>query len=407
MGKKKKKIKGRLEDQTSSAEALLTFQMQIKETEIQEFQLQVQELLEKNKQFKESKDDLKEEQLTHFKTLLKEVKEKERELEQSKVVNREQVEHATKEQWEISKRNEQQLEEMQTHLKDLEHNICALEEEKKYLVEYRDFGYKTNSKRIQRLEQELSQMQEDFHKISDYMQRSLEVKVDGINKQTEKCISEKKQLATKKAISRLDKQSQQEIRENEWLKNEVAIYRKEVAELEASVQMNEEENVEQINQLFQHRLDDLQLSRQVFLTESEGLDENEFLHTDKFKLKEVSHYTGNSPFNQKDVLSVKGRTGHSAHSFTVDTGTSSSCSDSTGHRYGSSSSNHLRGVLLGAQDFQVGSLELKLLGVMGRPAPIHHAHPNQPGLDTLQMGTQKENPDWPITSQMIKTALDC
>ncbi|NWI56812.1 CCD83 protein, partial [Calyptomena viridis] len=63
--------------------------------------------------------------------------------------------------------------------------------------------------------------------------------------------------ALKSAVGYLDKNCRREIQENEWLKEEVKIYQKEVNDLKASVQLLEEENTSLVAKLIDIKLQNL------------------------------------------------------------------------------------------------------------------------------------------------------
>ncbi|RXM29425.1 Coiled-coil domain-containing protein 83 [Acipenser ruthenus] len=290
MGKKKKSAK---DDQMTLAEAYVGFQIQLKEKEVEEFESEVKTLEEKNQRYNQRQEHLKEEQLGHIQTLLKQAKDQERELEHKEVVSKEQVEQALQDHWELEKTKEREIEELHSQLNDLEQTVLTAGREKQYWLDYKNVGSKEHAKQIRLLEQELLQMQKDFQEMADHMQRSLDATVNEINKQTEKQIDDKKHLASEQAIRHLDKQTRQEVKENDWLKREAQFYRNEVAVMEVSVQKLEQDNLELMSQLFECRLEDLKISRRVFLTQVAGLEiaEPGLLGEDLEKL-ELSDHSG-------------------------------------------------------------------------------------------------------------------
>nr|XP_042711919.1 coiled-coil domain-containing protein 83 isoform X4 [Chrysemys picta bellii] len=118
MGKKKKKENpvGQFKEARSSfPEALLAFQIQIKEEAIDQLLFELKQLKEKNKKYHERNDYLKEEQLGHIRSLLSNLKIQDKELEQKEVVTRDDVEAAMREKWQYVKDQELLLKEYYRH----------------------------------------------------------------------------------------------------------------------------------------------------------------------------------------------------------------------------------------------------------------------------------------------------
>ncbi|KAK6486101.1 coiled-coil domain-containing protein 83-like [Huso huso] len=391
MGKKKKSAK---DDQMTLAEAYVGFQIQLKEKEVEEFESEVKTLEEKNQRYNQRQEHLKEEQLGHIQTLLKQAKDQERELEHKEVVSKEQVEQALQDHWELEKTKEREIEELHSQLNDLEQTVLTAGREKQYWLDYKNVGSKEHAKQIRLLEQELLQMQKDFQEMADHMQRSLDATVNEINKQTEKQIDDKKHLASEQAIRHLDKQTRQEVKENDWLKREAQFYRNEVAVMEVSVQKLEQDNLELMSQLFECRLEDLKISRRVFLTQVAGLEiaEPGLLGEDLEKL-ELSDHSARAPSRPKSAIlaAVEKKVFSLPENFEKEeTPTESDSMD-------------LGTFLYGRQDdfqqyLQLGPLELKLLSVVGRGL---HIKP----LESNIKGAIPEQKEWPVTCQMIKSAF--
>ncbi|XP_041089021.1 coiled-coil domain-containing protein 83 isoform X3 [Polyodon spathula] len=368
MGKKKKADK---DDQMTLAEAYVGFQIQLKEKEIEEFESEVKTLEEKNQRYNQRQGHLKEEQLGHIQTLLKQAKDQERELEHKEVVSKEQVEQALQDHWELEKTKEREIEELHSQLNDLEQLILTAGREKQYWLDYKNVGSKEHAKQIRLLEQELLQMQKDFQEMADHMQRTLDAAVNEINKETEKQIDDKKRLAS-----------------------EAQFYRNEVAVMEVSVQKLEQDNLELMSQLFECRLEDLKISRKVFLTQAAGLeiDEPGLLGEDLEQLQ-LSDHSARTPSRPKSAIlaAVEKKVFSLAENFEKEempTGSDSMDLCTFSYRRQDDFQQYL----------QLGPLELKLLSVVGRGLHIKPLESNIKGA----IPKQKE---WPVTCQMIKSAL--
>nr|XP_016775422.1 coiled-coil domain-containing protein 83 isoform X8 [Pan troglodytes]XP_054517168.1 coiled-coil domain-containing protein 83 isoform X8 [Pan troglodytes] len=186
-----------------TSEALLDYQCQIKEDAVEQFMFQIKTLRKKNQKYHERNSRLKEEQIWHIRHLLKELSEEK--AEGLPVVTREDVEAAMKEKWKFERDQEKNLR---------EHYKITLEDTRKKII-----------------------------------------------KETLLQLDQKKEWATQNAVKLIDKGSYLEIWENDWLKKEVAIHRKEVEELKNAIHELEAENLVLIDQLFNCRLADLKIPR--------------------------------------------------------------------------------------------------------------------------------------------------
>ncbi|XP_063566847.1 coiled-coil domain-containing protein 83 isoform X9 [Gorilla gorilla gorilla] len=186
-----------------TSEALLDYQCQIKEDAVERFMFQIKTLRKKNQKYHERNSRLKEEQIWHIRHLLKELSEEK--AEGLPVVTREDVEEAMKEKWKFERDQEKNLR---------EHYKITLEDTRKKII-----------------------------------------------KETLLQLDQKKEWATQNAVKLIDKGSYLEIWENDWLKKEVAIHRKEVEELKNAIHELEAENLVLIDQLFNCRLADLKIPR--------------------------------------------------------------------------------------------------------------------------------------------------
>ncbi|KAM5182610.1 coiled-coil domain-containing protein 83 isoform 3-T3 [Callospermophilus lateralis] len=194
------------------SEALLDYHCQIKENAVERLMFQIKKLREKNQKYHERNGRLKEEQNWHIKNLLKELSEDKS--HGLPVVTREDVEEAMKEKWKFERDQEKNLREQYK---------ITLEDTRKKII-----------------------------------------------RETLMLLDQKKEWAAQNAVKLIDKNSYREIWENDWLKKEIAIHRKEVEELENIIQELEEENLVLIDQLFNCRLVDLKIPRRLYLTQATG-----------------------------------------------------------------------------------------------------------------------------------------
>ncbi|XP_029546449.1 coiled-coil domain-containing protein 83 isoform X3 [Salmo trutta] len=408
------------EDKTTLAEAFINFQLEVKRKEIQECQEEVSQLETKKQRHTELREQLKEEQLGHIKVLRKQAKEQESKLEQREVVNKEQVEQALQQNLELVRSQEKELAELRTEVSRLEEEVLVLQAERHIRQEYKMTGSQEHQQQIQHLEAELAQMQKGFQEMADNIQRSLDVTFNEIDKKTVHLIDEKKQLATERAIKHLDKHSRQEIKENEWLKRELAIYTREVSITALAVQQLEEENLEHMSQLFERRLEDLQISRNVFLTQAAGLGPSDstvqetVMKSNALKSeKKLSSHAPNttegvssSPVPPLHPATEAWRAQKQAKELERDE-TSGRCSEAA-YRPTEDPLQDLSVLLYGSQtylqgDMHLGPLEMKLLTVVGQALPLHPVPSETPGSEgsSSAPGMIQAPEDWPLTSRII------
>ncbi|XP_038844941.1 coiled-coil domain-containing protein 83 [Salvelinus namaycush] len=391
------------EDKTTLAEAFINFQLQVKRKEIHECQEEVSQLETKKQRYTELREQLKEEQLGHIKVLRKQAKEQESKLEQREVINKEQVEQALQENLELVRSQEKELAELRAEVSRLEEDVLVLQAERQIRQEYKMTGSQEHQQQIQHLEAELAQMQKEFQEMADNIQRSLDVTFNEIDKKTVHLIDEKKQLATERAIKHLDKHSRQEIKENEWLKRELAIYTREVSITALAVQQLEEENLEHMSQLFERRLEDLHISRNVFLTQAAGLGPSDSTVQETIMKNGVS----SSPVPPLHPATEAWRAQKQAKELERDE-TSGSCSE-VAYRPTEDPLQDLSVLLYGNQtylqqgDMHLGPLEMKLLTVVGQALPLHPVPSETPGFEgsSSAPGMLQAPEDWPLTARII------
>ncbi|XP_036450350.1 coiled-coil domain-containing protein 83 [Colossoma macropomum] len=396
--------KRRNEDRTTLAEAFIQFQIQVKGKEIEEFNNEISELEAKNQKLTELQDQLREEQLAHIRELHKQAKEQEKKLEQREVVNKEQVEQAQRHNLELTHSQEEELEELRRKLEDLKLQVTECQKERQVWLHYKSVGSIEHQQQIQNLQSELTALQKSFEEMSENIKHSLDATFNKIDENTSQLIDEKKQRATERAIKQLDKSSCQEIKENDWLKRELVIYHKEVSIMDTAVRRLEGENLEHMKQIFEHRLNDLQISRNVFLTQAAGLEQMDSSGLEqsvqKLALIETAE-PGSAPLPPPNSKSeARGAQRKQAVELEKDK-TDPSCKpsspphDLTVLLYGSQ--NDLRELL------HLGPLEQKLLSVVGQAVTLY---PSPSDSEDLAMSTHtgpSHTQDWALTTRTIRS----
>ncbi|XP_075054771.1 coiled-coil domain-containing protein 83 isoform X2 [Mixophyes fleayi] len=376
--KKKKQSKTSQKDKVTFAEALLTYQIQMKEARIEELLAEVKQIEEKNARYKERNERLKAEQTGHVKELLSQAKAQEQELAKKEVVNREQVDEMKKEKWELIHQKEILFEEIRREMNGLEKQMMLTESEKDYWLEYKNVGSREHAKHLHLLEEEMNDMKQNYTDIDEYFRKSLEKTKDKLDKETERRMDQTREIATLDAVKHIDAERRKEIKENNWLKKEVAIYRKDVHNLEESVYKIEQENVQLISRLFDCRLHDLHISRRTFLTQVSGLD---------FPADGLLEDLAGEDRGQKSDLLAAGESDVSAGREETD----------------SAITLDLRHLLTeDEKDFkeyvQLGPLERKLLSIEGQAKPIHRESQET---ESPNNSCNQSRIKWAVTPRMI------
>ncbi|XP_032534169.1 coiled-coil domain-containing protein 83 [Chiroxiphia lanceolata] len=261
------------EPESDIPEAVLELQIETKEATIDRVLVHLEELENKIKEYHKRNDVLKEEQQALIRRLIKQIEEKEKERDDKEVVTRDDVEESLKAIFQYVRDKEQLFKELRSQIEEIQQRISVKQRERDYWLEYKNVGSKIHADKI-------SSLEKDIKKVKDELQRTTEYYRDALNavKEEHKSLFDRhlkllSEQALKSAVGYLDKNCRREIQENEWLKEEVKIYRKEVSDLKASVQLLEEENTSLVAKLIDIKLQNQIGSRHLFLSEAAGLQE--------------------------------------------------------------------------------------------------------------------------------------
>lgn len=383
-GKKKKgkKSGASKEPKLTVEEAIVAFQIEVKQRNFEDLMYDMQSLQEKNSRLKDRNQRLKDEQLLHIKTLLKQVKEKDKEVEKAVEVGHEQVEDSLLAKFNAMKAEEAEVQVLKDQIEKKEEEIADVRKNIKKLEDYRDIGAEEHAKQIVLLKQDLKEMQDSHDDIAAHLDRSLKIAKDEIEAYTESTISKQKDIANEKATNNLDKDSCGEILDNRWLKKEVSIHQRGHEELSEIVEELERRNLEIMSEMFDCRVEDLKFTRKFYLS---CIDDEES--------------------SDEDGAAIDGEEVIASHGFLEE---QHEKPDDLLDNY----------FLPGEDDFEdsprLGPMELQLLSVMGTKKPIlpqpsdSENEENQLAL-ALDSGflSRPENytspRNWPISNNMLKT----
>ncbi|XP_060223489.1 coiled-coil domain-containing protein 83 [Meriones unguiculatus] len=378
-------------------EAYLDYQRDLKENAVERAMVQIRKLREKNQKFQERNKRLKEEQKWHIKNLLKELTEEQ--AERIPAVTREDVEEAMKEKWKFERDHEANLRTMRTQINNTEKQFLEKLSEKEYWEEYKNVGSVQHAELIVSLQNDIDKVKENAEKMSEQYKITLEDTRKKIIRETLHQLDQKKEWATQNAVGYIDKSNYREIWENDWLKKEITVHRKEVEDLERIIHELEKENLVLIDQLFKCKLVDLKIPRKLYLTQAAGLQVTE--EDMSLKLPETETAPEEklpSETESGDMLDLPPES-------------SSEVQQKEGEDVPAKEDSVIEGSVIhyllheDEQDFKeyanLGPMALKLMGVEGKKMPIYLQKKEMP----LSFYEDVQSPESRITHTMMKTFL--
>ncbi|XP_010123115.1 PREDICTED: coiled-coil domain-containing protein 83 [Chlamydotis macqueenii] len=395
--KKEEKSEEQLtEPESDFPEALLEFQIETKEAAIDQVLSDLKQVEKKNKECHERNDLLKEEQQAHIRRILRQIEQEEKEQDEKEVVTRDDVEESLKEMWQYAKDKEQLLKDLHSQIEETERKLSAKQSERDYWLEYKNVGSKVQANKIMNLEKDIKEVKEDLHRATEYYRNALTAVKEEKDRLLERHVELSKEQAPEHAVRYLDKNIRREIEENEWLKEEVKIYRKEVSDLEASIQLLEEENIGLVTKQIDTRLQILGVPRHLFLTQGAGLQDE----SPKDEMKEVEYreYAAKTDGDE----SLGSATVPCQEKKALPEIQSEKPQDSDGKLWEKSFTPGLDRFLYedekGFQEYsKLGPLETTLMCVVGRAMPIHEEAEEMPGWSRTEGGVTGNT-----TAQVIK-----
>ncbi|NWZ68083.1 CCD83 protein, partial [Acrocephalus arundinaceus] len=175
------------------------------------------------------------------------------------VVTRDDVEESLKGVFQFVKDKEQLLQDLRSKIEETKKKISEKQRERDYWLEYKNVGSEIHAAKISSLEKDIVEVKNELERTEEHYNEALKVVREENQKLFDKHMKLLSEEALKKAVGYLDKNCRREIEENEWLKGEVEIYRKEERDLKASVQLLEEENTSLVAKLIDIKLQHLGL----------------------------------------------------------------------------------------------------------------------------------------------------
>ncbi|KFZ52914.1 Coiled-coil domain-containing protein 83, partial [Antrostomus carolinensis] len=170
------------------------------------------------------------------------------------IVTREDVEESLRAIWQYVRDKEQLLKDLHSQIEETGQRLSVKQSERDYWLEYKNVGSKIQASKIMNLEKDIQEVKDDLQRAAEYYRDALKAVKEENDRLVEKHMKLCKKQALENAVRYLDKNSCREVEENEWLKEAVKRYQKEVSDLKASIQLLEEENTALVTKLIDGKL---------------------------------------------------------------------------------------------------------------------------------------------------------
>ncbi|NWR43637.1 CCD83 protein, partial [Regulus satrapa] len=175
------------------------------------------------------------------------------------VVTRDDVEESLKAVFQFVKDKEHLIQDLHSQIEKTKKKISEKQRERDYWLDYKNVRSKIHAEKIGSVEKDIVEVKYELERTEDYYKEALNVVREENQKLFDRHMKLLSEEALKNAVGYLDKNCRREIEENEWLKEEVKIYRKEEHDLKASVQLLEEENTSLMAKLIDIKLQHLRV----------------------------------------------------------------------------------------------------------------------------------------------------
>ncbi|NXG21756.1 CCD83 protein, partial [Grallaria varia] len=173
------------------------------------------------------------------------------------VVTRDDVEESLKAIFQYMRDKEQLFKDLRSQIEEIQQRISIKKHERDYWLEYKNVGSKIHANKINSLEKDIKEVKDQLQRTTEYYRDALNAVKEENESLFDRHVKLLSEEALKSAVRYLDKNCRREIQENEWLKEEVKIYQKEVSDLKACVQLLEEENTSLVAKLIDIKLQNL------------------------------------------------------------------------------------------------------------------------------------------------------
>lgn len=404
----------------TAKEAILAYQINIVEKKLEDIRYEIRGWEEKNIRHAERNEKLKEEQELLLQDLLRTARDASKTIDSEDLKTREDVIICMKDKWNKRMERERELEDLKSQIAQ---KMVETEDVKRNVDEwaqFRDMGSLVLQTQIRVLEQELRDMQTSFDEMSTHLHHNLLKSKANIEEFTEDALAQQKDKASDKAMTQLDKSDRQEVLDNDWLKKEVQIHRKDTSKIRERVEDLERNNLEMMSHLFECTVEDLKVSRNFYLTQfddSENLEKTGILEMDLARLSPLeldrdsqataASKSGKGRPKSATQKSVEDKVfAMDGHALQEQEENKEEEEDAEEANDEDNDDSDTFSVTLEEEDYDdylhLGPVELKLLSICGHSAKIHIIE--RPS--SAEMALKDCAPDtWPVTQPMMKKVI--
>lgn len=398
----KKAKGGEREDQMTVREAVMALDIQRKERAVEDLMYEIKGLEEKNKRHEGRNVRLKEEQEIHIQNLLRQAKEAEIARDEGATYTCADVEIAMREVWARQGIEEEDVNSLTASIEKTDAEYEDMFRQVELWCAYRDVGTKQHYDQIKLLQFDLESMKKNFDDHCVHLQRQLDISKSEITADMEQCMQEQKHEASERAMMMMDSHGVQEIHENEWLKTEADIHRKEVSHLQKIVEGLERENIELISKLVDCQVEDLKIHRNFADATFEKENDDDVMN-----MKVLSIYDPNykSPTGTpaRAILSGKERPKSALLQAIEDKVFSIETAEYSDEDEEWIDDDEAENILDQQKYLHLGPLELKLLCIKGEAKPIYAMDAGIQIVDGTSADTTVTRPVWPISTTMLNS----
>lgn len=406
-GKKKKGGKKDKEIELTPNEAILAYKISLKEKDLEEVRYEIKTLQDKHERDKERNLRLADERAEYIRMLMIQARRMNQD-ETESFVDKNEVIVEMKKNWVVEKEERLNVKDLQKEVAKMDKKITAVQREIDYWISYREKGQYDHKTQIDVLLQDLEDMKQNYEAMTTYIESKLFKDKMEIETRTNAAITRQKDMASNSAIKALDNASRNEVTDNEWLKREYEIHKRELLAILSIVEGLEKENLEIMSELFECKVQDLKISKEFFITQfdaDDNLEDHGILEVDLQKIfpseskdnqskqqKIISKYNEiMAKYSQQDR--DMGIAVPDYDEISANEGTEDECAGEDEDDF-----VNLDSELEWNDCLNLGPLELKMLHIEGKAVKMHL--PYQPTEEEEE--AQQWSPDvWPVNKTML------
>lgn len=291
----KKKSKKSKEPKITYYEALLGYKISLKEKELEDANFALKDLAEKNENYNQRNDRLKETREFYLRKAIKDYKNLNDETDKQEKCVKEDVLKEMKNLWNFQKQLDDELIDLRIQIKQKENSISQTKKDIKMWNEFNAKGKHEIQTQIKLLKQEVDDMKFNFDIMSKYFASELEYTRVFITKDTDETVAKEHKQAAQKIFKEMDKYTVQMMHDNKWMEEKIKLYEEETRKLNEETSKLEKENIESMTKLFECSVADLKVIKDAFqfqFLDNDNVEENAILDIDLDKLDTIRPKSG-------------------------------------------------------------------------------------------------------------------